>query len=125
LRIFKFNRFSRFARKENIFDATLLDAVRRAERGQIDADLGGGVIKQRVSRQGQGKRGGYRTLILYRAFERAFFIYGFAKSERENISDAELTVLKKLAEQMLNLSEAQLKKLLEDGIYTEVAQNDA
>jgi hypothetical protein len=120
VRVFKFDRFCRFARKENILDATLLGAIRRAESGQIDADLGGGVIKQRAPRYSQGKRGGYRTLILYRASERAFFIYGFAKSAQSNISNAELTSLKNLAGIMLNLPEAQLKKLLEDGVYTEV-----
>lgn len=65
MRIFMNAWFERFARKQRITDAALIDAVRRAERGQIDADLGGGVIKQRVARAGQGKSGGYRTIILY------------------------------------------------------------
>lgn len=120
MRIFKYGSFSRFARKENISDTTLLEAVRRAENGQVDADLGGGVIKQRIPKQGQGKRGGYRTLILYRTSERAFFVYGFAKSERDNISRTELAELKNLAAAMLNLSNAQLKQLVENGVYTEV-----
>ena len=120
MRVFKYGSFSRFARKENILDTTLLEAVRRAENGQIDADLGGGIIKQRIPRQGQGKRGGYRALILYRTSERAFFVYGFAKNERDNISGAELTELKNLAAVMLNLSDAQLKKLVENGVYMEV-----
>lgn len=58
--------FERFARKQRIMDVALIEAVRRAERGQIDADLGGGVIKQRVARAGQGKSGGFRTIIPYR-----------------------------------------------------------
>jgi hypothetical protein len=120
VRVFKYGSFSRFVRKENISDTTLLEAVRRAENGQVDADLGGGVIKQRIPRQGQGKRGGYRTLILYRTLKRAFFIYGFAKSGRDNISGAELAELKKLAAVMLDLSDAQLKQLVENGVYTEV-----
>ena len=62
-RIFKTRWFERFARKEKIRNAVLLDAVARAEKGQLDADLGGGVIKQRVARPGQGKSGGYRTII--------------------------------------------------------------
>jgi hypothetical protein len=125
LRVFKSDRFNYFTRKENIPDATLLSAVSRAENGQIDANLGGEVIKQRLPRQGQGKHGGYRTLILYRMAERAFFIYGFAKHNRDNIGDAELSELKKLAAVMLNLSEAQLKKLVERGTYMEVLYNDA
>lgn len=73
--------FERFARKQKIPDQVLLDAIKRAELGQIDADLGGGVIKQRIARKGQGKSGGYRTIVLYRARKRAIFMYGFSKSE--------------------------------------------
>jgi hypothetical protein len=120
VRVFKYDKFSRYADKENISDSTLLEAVRRAESGQVDADLGGGVIKQRIPRQGQGKRGGYRTLILYRAAERTFFIYGFGKNDRDNISDAELSDLKKLAAVMLVMPDEQLTQLINDGVYLEV-----
>jgi hypothetical protein len=66
---------ARFARKSRISDELLVEAIRRAERGLIDADLGGGVIKQRVGREGQGRSGGYRTLIAFRVGDRAFLIY--------------------------------------------------
>ncbi|EDT5580287.1 type II toxin-antitoxin system RelE/ParE family toxin [Salmonella enterica subsp. enterica serovar Kokomlemle] len=66
VRIFKNAWFERFARKQCITDRALHDAIERAEKGLIDADLGGGVIKQRVARQGQGKSGGYRTIVLYK-----------------------------------------------------------
>jgi hypothetical protein len=52
------------------------------DRQDLDADLGGGVIKQRIARKGGGKSGGFRALILLRAGERAFFVHGFAKSDR-------------------------------------------
>ena len=81
-RVFKTRWFQRFARREKIRDAVLLDSVARAEKGQLDADLGGGVIKQRIARPGQGKSGGYRTIILFKQGQRAVFVYGFAKSER-------------------------------------------
>src|SRR6266436_7057973 len=86
VRIFKSRWFERFARKEGIADAALRDAVSRAEKGQIDADLGGGVIKQRIARPGQGRSKGYRTIILFRHRARAFFVYGFAKNQRANTS---------------------------------------
>ena len=41
----------------------------------------GGVIKQRLAREGQGKSGGFRSIVLFRRGEKAFFVYGFAKSE--------------------------------------------
>jgi hypothetical protein len=59
----------------------------------VDADLGHGLIKQRVARSGQGRSGGYRTLIAYRVGDRAVFLYGFAKSDRGNIGKAELKAL--------------------------------
>jgi hypothetical protein len=65
--------FERFARKEKVRDPVLMDAVGPAEKGQVDADLGGGVIKQRIARPGHGKSGGYRTVIFFRHSERARF----------------------------------------------------
>jgi hypothetical protein len=62
MRVFKTLWFRRFARKEKVADSALCDAVARAERGLIDADLGGGLIKQRVWRPGSGRSGGYRQL---------------------------------------------------------------
>src|SRR3546814_6114326 len=83
-RILKNGWFERFARKERLTDSGLRDAVQRAESGLVDADLGGGVIKQRVARPGKGKSGGYRTLILFRKGDRAIFAFGFAKSAPAN-----------------------------------------
>jgi hypothetical protein len=79
----------------------LREAVARAEKGQIDADLGGGVIKQRISRPGQGKSKGYRTIIFFRRGDRAFFEYGFAKSQRANIDDDEKEKYKDAAKHVL------------------------
>ncbi len=89
MRIFKSRWFQRFARKEGIADAVLREAVARAENRQIDADLGGEVIKPRIARPGQGRSKGYRTVILFRRGSKAFFVYGFAKSQRANIDDDE------------------------------------
>ena len=99
--MFKTKSFARFARSERISDASLGEAVRRVERGLIDADLGGGVIKQRVARPGQGKSGGYRVLVGYRAKVRSVFLFGFAKSARENIDDDELASLQEIAKAWL------------------------
>jgi hypothetical protein len=120
MRVFKNAWFERFARKQDISNEALLEAVGRAERGLIDADLGGGVIKQRVARAGQGKSGGFRTIILYRTAERAFFVYGFAKSRRENIDDDEEADFRKAASHVLRLSEKHLARLLDKGLFSEV-----
>lgn len=120
MRIFKSRWFQRFARKERIADAVLREAVARAEEGQIDADLGGGVIKQRIARPGQGRSKGSRTIILFRREARAFFVYGFGKSQRANIDDDEEEQFKEAAKLVLALTETQLAVRLKRGDFVEV-----
>ena len=110
MRVFKNAWFERFARKENISAEALWDAVDRAEQGQIDADLGGGVIKQRIARAGGGKSKGYRSIVLYRKGDRAFFVFGFPKSEQDNIREDEVLHFKKMAKQVLALTDEPLAK---------------
>ncbi|PSO09666.1 addiction module toxin RelE [Sphingobium sp. AEW4] len=119
-RIFKNGWFERFARKERITDASLREAVERAESGLVDADLGGGVIKQRVARTGQGKSGGYRTLILFRQGDRAIFAFGFAKSAQANISKADLALLRDAASEALEWSARELDRLVASGTLVEI-----
>lgn len=96
MRVFKNAWFERFARKQRIPDRALLEAIKRAEEGQIDADLGGGVLKQRVARQGQGKSGGFRTVILYRTKERAFLFTALQKASVTTLAKMSRPSLKEL-----------------------------
>jgi len=89
----------------------------------IDADLGGGVIKQRVARTGGGKSGGYRTITLYRKADIAFFVYGFSKSDRENVTRQELQGFKKLAGEMLKMTEMDIERLIKAGHLERVKSN--
>ena len=120
MQIFKNTWFQRFARREKITDEVLKDAIARAEKGTIDADLGGNVIKQRIARLGQGKSGGYRTIIVFKKGNKAFFVYGFAKSERENIDKNETDVFKKSAKELLALSDKHIQELIDNGALTEI-----
>lgn len=108
IRIYKNRWFAKFASREGISDATLVAAIDLANRGLIDADLGSGVIKQRVAREGGGKSGGYRTLVFFRHEERAIFAFGFAKSDKANLSAAALKVYKQAAKIVLALTQAQI-----------------
>jgi hypothetical protein len=119
VRIFKTKWFGRYARHERISDASLRQVMERAERGSVDADLGCGVIKQRVAREGQGRSRGYRLLIAYRAGDRAVFIYGFAKNERENIGDDELATLREIAAAWLEANDERLERAIQEGILQE------
>ena len=120
MRIFKTKAFARFARRENLDDAALRRAVRDAERGLIDADLGGGVIKQRIGRPGKGKSGGFRTMVLYKNGTRAVFVHGFAKSDRANIREDERIALKALAAEMLAYDDKTIAKVVVSGTLSEV-----
>ena len=93
MRVFKVKLFVRFQRKEGMRDAVLRKAVQEAEVGLIEADLGHGLIKQRVARPGGGKRGGYRTVIAYQRRDRAVFLYGFAKNAKADLTPDELEIL--------------------------------
>ena len=120
LKVFKNKSFTRFARKSGINDAALCKAAMNAEHGLIDADLGGGVIKQRIARDGGGKSGGFRTIILFKAGTRAFFVHGFAKNKLDNISDNDLVLLKRLAAEMLNYNDAELTQAINENLIIEV-----
>ena len=124
MRVFKSKEFARFTRREKIVDTVLCDAVARAERGTIDAHLGGGLIKQRVARPGQGRSGGFRTLLVYRNAIRCVFVYGFAKSERANVTPDRLVFWRKVAAAYLAMTEASINAAIDANELLEVMCDD-
>jgi hypothetical protein len=120
VRIFKHKYFLKWAHLEGLEDEVLRKAVDEMESGLYEANLGGGLYKKRVMRKGQGKRGAYRTLIAFKKEDRAFFVYGFGKNERDNVGEKELIVYKQLAKYYLNLSDNDFKKLTKNGDLVEV-----
>jgi hypothetical protein len=105
MKIFKTRTFHRFCLKSDISDASLCEAVIRLLRGQIDAELGSGLVKQRIARPNEGRSGGFRSVIVYLAGRSATFAFGFAKNERSNISKTELASLKLFAEGLDNFTQ--------------------
>jgi hypothetical protein len=118
--IYKLKTFARFARNESISDESLAEAIERAGRGLVDADLGGGLIKQRVARKGQGRSGGYRVMVAFRAGDFAVFLFGFAKSAQDNLDDRQVKVLRGFAASWLSADAATIKKAVEQGELVEV-----
>ena len=104
MRYFKKPWFKRFAEKEGISDDDLKTLVAEMEAGTVHASLGGDVYKQRLARKGEGKSGGYRTLLFFRSGERVFFHYAYAKSDRANITQRELVALKDAAEVYMQMT---------------------
>lgn len=124
MRIFKTKGAARFARRQRIDDTSLREAVERAERGQIDVDLGSGLIKQRIARPDQGRSGGFRMIVSYMAAGRAVFLYGFAKSDRDNIEDDELRTLRTIGTNWLAAPIEIVEQAVEQGNLTEVKYDD-
>ena len=93
-------------------DTALCDAVKEMEQGLIDADLGGGVVKKRVALPGQGKSGSSRAIVAHRKKSHWFFVYGFEKNDRANITDRERAALQKMAADLFGYSEADLDALV-------------
>jgi len=120
MRIFKNKVFSKWAAKEGLDDNALRIAVDEMERGLIDAELGGHIVKKRVALGGRGKSGGVRTLLAYQFGNKAFFVYGFAKNARSNISADELKALKYLSKELLGYSDKTLIDVLKYGTLIEV-----
>ncbi len=118
---FKTKAFARWAKKEGLDDAALCKALHEMERGLYEADLGGGVLKKRIARSGEGKRGGFRTLIATNKENRWFFMFGWPKNERSNIDAREETAIKKMASHLLTLKPTELAAAKQEGELIEVA----
>lgn len=118
--IYKTRWFDRWARKEGLAVSSLCTAVREMANGLFDADLGSGLFKKRIGRPGQGKSGGYRTLVATNRGNRWVFVYGFPKSERANIDKDEAQALKKLATHLLSLTAQAVTQATEAGELIEV-----
>ena len=124
MQILKIKWFTRFARKEDISDKKLAEAIREIEKGLHDGDLGGNLLKKRVARVGGGKSGGYRTIIVYRTKKRAVFVYGFPKNAKANLSAVELDGYQKMAQILLSISDAGIRKALNAGELEEVKYHE-
>lgn len=112
--------FGRFARKAKLEASELLEAAAAVASGNWDADLGGGVFKQRIARRGGGKSGGFRTILLFKVGSHTFFVVGFAKNERASLTDRELRALKKLAAAYLAADLTMVEALVDAGEIEEL-----
>ena len=122
-RVFKTRHFSRWMRKTELTDSSLCAAVLEMAQGLIDADLGGGVVKKRVGWAGRGKRGGARTLVATNKGNRWFFLFGFEKNDRTNISAEEKEALQSIAQELLARTGKDLDAQVEDGTLQEICND--
>lgn len=123
-RVFKTRHFTRWMRKTGLADTELCAAVDEMVRGLVDADLGGGVVKKRVPLPGRGKSGSTRTLVATNKGSRWFFLFGFEKNERGNVSGKELEALQAIADDLLKLSSRDLDAQVESGALQEICHDN-
>ena len=112
MRIFKTKLFSKWAKHQTINDDSLKKAVEELCEGNSEGDLGGYVYKKRVAREGQGKSGSYRTIVAFKINDYAFFVYGFAKSDKANLDVKELKAFKQLAKDLMSMDNKKLELAL-------------
>jgi hypothetical protein len=124
VRIFKTKWFNRFANKEGITDNELKEVVKQLENGQFYADLGGGVYKMELARKGEGKHGGYRSIVMFKSEFRTFFVYCFPKSKKDNIEDDDLRYYKKQAKERFSLTDEQINEWLKNNTLIEIVQEE-
>lgn len=119
MRVFAIRRFDKWAKKNDLSVEDILKAVREIESGLVDADLGRKLFKKRIATKGRGKRQSARTLLTYQKNDKSFFLLGFDKGKRENITDDEKADLQKLGLIFLEYTDQQLLKALEKGALIE------
>ena len=120
MKVFKNKMFLKWAKSEGLKDTILTEVAEEMNQGLIDANLGGGLVKKRIARKGRGKSGGFRTIVVFQKEHRIIFIYGFPKNQRDNINEKEEKALKKLAQNLLDASENELKEMIIHGDLYEV-----
>jgi hypothetical protein len=124
MRIFKSKEFAKFAQKVRLGDSLLCRAVEEIHAGIVDANLGGGVYKQRVRRAGSGKSGSFRTILLLRWEDVAIFVDGFRKSDKSNISSEELKVFRMIAKNLLFHPESIAAALEEEKLIEVICEEE-
>jgi len=122
MRVFKTKHLARWARKENISNEAFREAGKEVTEGKYEADIGKNLFKKRLPRAGGGKSGGYRTIVAFKKAnsDRVFFMYGFAKNNKQNITTDEKDVLSTIGKYYIEASDKEIEKLLEAGELLEI-----
>lgn len=120
MRIFTIKEFHKWARNNDLTDELLSNAVNEIERGLVDANLGGNLLKKRIATKGRGKSGSVRTLLAFSKDKRTIFMYGFEKSERDNISQKERKMLQELGKFYLSLDDKEIELRLKSKALSEI-----
>lgn len=112
--------FKRWADGNKISLKSLTQCLDEIEQGNIDANLGASLYKQRIPIEGKGKSGGHRVILALKIKDKAFFLYGFQKNEQENLTPKELKAYKLIAKQFLSFTEDEIENYIKDKVLFEL-----
>ena len=112
--------FNKWATKNDIPDGELYSAIAEVMSGNADANLGGNLYKKRIRFRGKGKSGSGRTIICFKKDNRAFYLYGFAKNTKSNLTKTELKAFREYGAVLLALSDLEVAIALKNGDFVEV-----
>ena len=102
-------------------DHNLLEAIARAERGLIDADLGGGKSSSSGWRDAvRDDPADTARLHRHRAGERAVFLFALAKHERENIGPGRVPTLREIGASWLTANALRTAHAIAEGVLQEL-----
>lgn len=122
MRLFKIKLFAKWAKKQGISDDDLMSAISEIEAGQVEANLGGNLFKKRIATKGRGKSSSTRTIVAFKTGHRAFFVYGFEKGQRSNITAKEEKALKIFGNTLLAWTDKEISQRLEQKELIEVTE---
>jgi len=112
--------FNKWAKKSSLSDKNLLKTIDNVSKNLGVVNLGNGLFKIRTPKVGHGKSGSFRTILVYKEKDIAIFIYGFSKSDKDNLDKDELKYFKKLAKDLLNIDKKQFSELEKQGSFINI-----
>ena len=118
--MFKDLGFDNWATDEGVTDDALCAAAAEIDNGLVDARLGGFLVKKRVAAPGRSKSRSWRVIVAWKQGERLFFLHGFAKKDKDNISQKERAALTLLGEQYMVYDDAALDAITAEGDLREI-----
>lgn len=120
MRIIKTKIFSKWARKHQVTDKLLSSAAKEISGGHFEANYGSGVIKKRIATKDRGKSASVRTMVAIKKETHCFFVYGFEKNQKSNITQEEEKAIKIVAKALFGYSDDELNKFIADGVLMEI-----
>lgn len=120
MKIIKTKLFTKWAIKNEVSDEALTAAAKEISIDVYEANYGGGVVKKRVANKGRGKSGSTRTIVAFKKGRHCFFVFGFEKNTKSNISANEERVFKIIAKSLLAYSDSELEGFLKEGVLVEI-----